>query len=322
MQSQRKYLLTAAAGLLLVIACVGSTGPAATPAPSQPLPVIDTAAPTAITYPPTATLAPTFTPPPPTDTLVPFFIPSPDPVRQIFYAEDGRELVGYYFPSWKPNAPIIVLMHQFEADQAAWLLSPLIPWLQNWYRTDRSVTATPSANGRLPVMPADMSFAVFTFDFRGHGESLPADIISDGYRAHAEEFLMDARAAYAAARQMPGANPDRVIGLGASIGADAAVDACREGCVGAFSISPGNWLGNDFGQAVREITSAAKPVRCVYAVNDGPSPATCWSTNPGNKYQILQYPGKKHGMAFLIEARKIEPGFGEKLLEFLMEAAN
>jgi len=198
-----------------------------------------------------------------------------------------------------------------------WRESPLITWLQNWRSTILLATPTPSANGMLPLMPVDTSFAVFTFDFRGHGESLPDDAIQDGVSAHAQEFLMDARAAYQTARQMPGVDPNRMIGLGASIGGDAVVDACAEGCVGAFSISPGNWLQVNYSQAAGALIAQGKSVRCMYAVNDYPSPTTCLSLMPNEYYRIFAYSGKKHGMTFVVLPRKMEADFGMNLLEFL-----
>jgi len=211
-------------------------------------------------------------------------------------------------------------MHQFEGNQAMWQESQLIKWLQNWPVSFSQALSTPSAGGKLPIMPSDLSFAVFTFDFRGHGESLPADIIPDGIRAHADKFLMDARAAYQIAGQMPNVDATKIMGLGASIGADAVVDTCSEGCVGAFSISPGSWLNVDYGQAVSNLIEAGKPVRCMYAVNDGTSLTTCWSVSPSKRYKIFAYSGKKHGMDFVLLPRKMEIDFGTNLLEFLMEA--
>lgn len=169
-------------------------------------------------------------------------------------------------------------------------------------------------------MPADLSFAVFTFDFRGHGESLPDDIVQDGFREHTEGLLMDARAAYHTARQMPGVDPTKIIGLGVSIGADAVVDTCDEGCVGAFSISPGSWLNVNYKQAVQRLIATDKPVRCMYSVNDPPSPGSCLSVNPGDNYKIFAYPGNKHGMTFVILPRKMEVDFGANLLDFLVDA--
>ena len=130
---------------------------------------------------------------------------------------------------------------------------------------------------------------------------------------------MDARAAYQTARQMPGVDPARVIGLGTSIGADAVVDVCDEGCIGAFSISPGSFLKVEYGPAVRKLLAADKPVRCMYAVNDPPSPETCQSVPQGDNYKIFAYGGKKHGMTFVVLPRKMEADFGANLLSFLKE---
>jgi hypothetical protein len=191
--------------------------------------------------------------------------------------------------------------------------------MQNWGALDPSGQAYTYAGGRLPQMPKDLSFAVFTFDFRGHGESLPPLDSPDGSQ-YSAEFLLDAKAAYAAARTMPGADPARIIGIGASIGADAVVDACDDICAGAFSVSPGNWLNVDFREAAQALLGRNRPVRCMYAVNDAPSPQTCWSIQPSGLYKIFAYPGIKHGMTFFVP-RKMEPGFGTNLLEFLQAAS-
>jgi pimeloyl-ACP methyl ester carboxylesterase len=238
--------------------------------------------------------------------------------RVTFTAKDGRELVGYFYPAWKPNAPIVVLMHQYGNRQAAWNESAIIPWMQNWGAQDATGQAYTYAGGRLPQMPNDVSFAVLTFDFRGHGESLPNLLMAD-FSQNAPLFLMDARAAYAFAATLPGVDPNRVIGIGASIGADAVVDAC-DSCAGAFSVSPGNWLGVDYGEAAQPILARGRPVRCMYAVSDGDAPKTCWSLAPGDLYMIFAYPGIKHGMTFFIP-RKMEAGFGQNLLDFLQAAS-
>lgn len=244
---------------------------------------------------------------------------SPTATRVTFKAEDGRELVGYFYPSWRPDAPVVVLMHEYGNSQAAWRESAIIPWMQNWDALDAPDQPTIYAGGRLPQMPSDLSFAVFTFDFRGHGENLPTPK-GAGIRQYAAGFLLDAKAAYAAARTMPGVDPNRVIGIGASIGADAVVDACGEGCSGAFSISPGNWLNVDYNQAVQSLLAKGKPVRCMYAYDDTPAPQTCRSLAPNDLYKIYAYPGIKHGMTFFVP-RKMEAGFGSNLLEFLQAAS-
>ena len=210
-------------------------------------------------------------------------------------------------------------MHEFGNNQAAWQESAIIPWMQNWGAQDPSDQPYTYAGDRLPQMPKDLSFAVFTFDFRGHGESLTAHVVTK-LDQNAAGFLMDAQAAYTIAGTLPGVDPSHLIGVGTSIGADAVVDVCDEGCSGAFSVSPGNCLKVDYGDAVQVLLAQGKPVRCMYSYNDSPSPQTCWSLLPNNLYRIFAYPGIKHGMTFFVP-RKMEAGFGSSLLEFLIAAS-
>jgi hypothetical protein len=266
---------------------------------------------------PLITLQPTTTPLP---SLTPFAI-APAKSRVEFKASDGQPLVGYFYPSWKANAPVVVLMHQRFADQTMWDES-IILWLRNWpIAAPAAATPTLSANGMLPLMPANLSFAVFTFDFRDHGESVPLIVkgIPEGQENSLYPFVLDAKAAYQIAGQMPGVNSNQIIGIGASIGADAVVDACAEGCLGAFSVSPGNWLGIDYGNTVAHLIAQGKSVRCMYGTTDEPSPATCSSLVSGKKYKSFAYIGKKHGMTFFVP-RKMEADFGVNMLEFLKEA--
>ncbi len=206
-------------------------------------------------------------------------------------------------------------MHQKLANQTLWWAEDagFIPWLQNWPAPGAG-QPTPSAGGRLPLLNPTLTFNVLTFDFRGHGESdgpMPQDIA---------EYLIDARAAYEAARSLPQVDANRIVGIGTSIGADAVVDACDvDYCRGAFSISPGNWLGVDYRQTAARLIAQNKPVRCMYAINDGPSPVTCTSLATGDFYKTFAYGGVKHGMSFLVP-RKMETDFGKNIIEFLFEA--
>jgi dienelactone hydrolase len=253
--------------------------------------------------------------PSPTVTLAPGQTAS----RIEFSAADGQKLTGYYYPSWKKSAPVVVLMHEYGNSQAAWQESAIIPWMQNWGAMDPTNQTYIYAGGHLPPFPETLSFAVFTFDFRGHGESISASQVI-GVKQNAVGFLLDAQAAYDIASKMPGADANKVIGIGASIGADAVVEACDDRCSGAFSISPGNWLNLDYGKFVRKLIKQEIPVRCMYSVRDNPSPQTCWSIQPGKLYKIYAYPGIKHGMTFFVP-RKMETGFGSNLLDFLVAAS-
>lgn len=315
MRTLRRLVLLV--GLILLAALLADLArDSASPAAPSPAPTLTPVpASTAVPASPAQTDAPV---PPSAPTVT--NTPAPDPfgTRVAFTAEDGRELVGYFYSSWMPNAPVVVLMHEFGNNQAAWKESNIIAWMQNYGALDTSGQAYIYAGGRLPNLPKDRSFAVLTFDFRGHGESQPP-LSGDLYQNRAG-FLMDARAAYALARTLPGVDPSRVIGIGASVGADAVVDACGEICAGAFSVSPGGWLGIHYHDAAEAVLARGYPVRCMYAAKDDPSPSTCWSVNPNDLYRIYEYPGVKHGMTFFVP-RKMEVGFGDNLMDFLLAAS-
>ncbi len=320
MVANRNTLVSSIIATVMIFACSGVFTLPGQITPTIPPEATSTPYFSATVPPSPATSTPTFSTVPPTNTLTPVYIPNPHPIRQTFIAKDGRQLIGYFYPAWKPNAPVVVLMHSYGSNQTWWHESSIIKWLQNWPVPMMLASPTPSASGRLPTMSANLSFAVFTFDFRGHGESLPDNIIEDGFRKHANGLLMDATSGYQAASQMLGVDPTKMIGLGASIGADAVVDTCGEGCVGAFSISPGSWLKVDYARATRKLIADGKPVRCMYAVKDKPSPNTCMNIKPGNNYKIFAYPGEKHGMTFIRTPQNMEADFGTNLLDFLLEA--
>lgn len=266
---------------------------------------------------PSNTPRPTYTPGP-SKTAIPSITPvtlGRNPMPLEFQTDDGVTLRGYFFPAAKPNAPVVVLMHQNEGDLTLWWSenSGIVPWLQNWPVEEAQGTATPSSGGALPPMPANLTFNVMVFDFRGHGGSggtRPADF---------SKFLLDARAAYKTAAGLPLADPNQIIGIGTSIGADAVVDVCEETCRGAFAISPGSWLKVDYETKVRELLNQGKQVRCMYSTNDGPSPETCVSVEVSEQYQFFGYIGIKHGMTFFVP-RKMPPDFGQNLLDFLQAA--
>jgi len=298
--------------LLLASAC--APAPATLPSPTATTftrPPTSTPAPQP-TLRPTYTLEPTITPPP-SVTPPPF---SQAMQRYTFSTEDGRVLVGYLYPAAKTNQPVIVLMHQSEANQTLWNAEDngFIPWLQNFPAPAGWPPATQSAQGMLPTLPADVTFNVFTFDFRGHGES------GGDPTADPAQYIFDARAAYQFARSLPGVDGNKILGLGTSIGADAVVDACGEGCVGAFSISPGNWLGQEYAATANALVQAGKQVRCMYANNDGISPSTCWSVQQSENYKIFSYPGNKHGMAFLAP-RKMPQDFAQNIYLWALKAS-
>jgi pimeloyl-ACP methyl ester carboxylesterase len=221
--------------------------------------------------------ADTVPPPTPTNTSP----PSVEPQRVDFTAEDGVNLAGYYHAAPVPNAPVVVLMHWARGDQKEWSNIGFVDWL-----THRSL------DGFADEFPS-MQYSVFTFDFRGFGES--------GGQFDPAGWLMDARAAYQTAQRLPGVDPAKVVGVGSSIGADAVVDACGNICRGALSLSPGGYLGIPYADAVTAL-NAARPNRvnvyCVTSEGDNESAPACRSAS-GVSYQSMIFPGSVHGTEFL-----------------------
>ena len=256
---------------------------------------------------------------PPTD--APAAAPEPrlpaDPQRVEFEAEDGTILVGYYYPASVEPAPVIVLMHWAGGTQCDWVAVNLVQWLQNRGLTD-GVAANPACEGAkarvtppfadYPNMPAGISYAVFTFDYRGYGESEDAsDWDTKGY-------LKDSIAAAQKARTLDGVDPARVATIGASIGADGAINGCGDGCLGALSLSPGNYLGASYASAVSTLGAENKPAWCVASKQDGESYPKCEKTG-GGFFQKFIYEENAHGMAFFED--RFDPKITQVIFDFL-----
>lgn len=234
---------------------------------------------------------------------------NPDPQRVEFQAEDGQKLVGYYYPSKYADAPIMVLMHWAGGDLCDW--RDIALWMQN--RTDENpakLERCASPGGSLPAgfatpwwdptwfppMTSDVSIAVFTFDFRGYGESKAGGTGAD--------LAKDAKAAFKTAAGLEGVDATRIASLGASIGADGAPDGCLlhnqemgGGCVGAFSLSPGNYLGMEYSTVIKDLDTV--PVSCLAGELDSGSAETCESASRED-YNYVVYPDTEaHGMSLI-----------------------
>ena len=242
-------------------------------------------------------------------------LPPADPLSLTFAAADGTQLAGTFYAPLSAPAPVVVLMHQFGSTQHQW--DDIARWLQ---------TGTPPAGADwLPALPEGLTFAVFTFDFRGHGES-------EGQTSMDNGLLMDAQAALAFAKTQSGADPTRVITLGTSIGSDGAVDACirlngseiaepqeHQACLGAMSLSPGNFIGVDYTNAANALLGDPHfaTIYCLASEGDGSSPATCNSVT-GERYRAVIFPGNAHGVDLLKPG--LDPDMGILILEFLMDS--
>jgi dienelactone hydrolase len=220
-----------------------------------------------------------------------------------------------YYPAAVNPAPVVVLMHWAGGDKNDWVYVGMAAWLQN-----RGLEV-PAAPGSLPFdtpypfppLPADRSYAVFLFDFRDFGESAPAN---QSFSQLAPLWEADARAAYARARELEGVDSGRVAGIGASIGADAVVDACGEGCLGALSLGPGSYLVMPYPEAVKIVDEAGKLVWCVGAEDDPPAVQACRAAS-GEVYQSQIYPSGGHAMQLFQVDNDLQPTIDSLIVEFL-----
>ena len=282
------------------------TGSAVPLATSSSPPII--AAPTAANTPapPTETpQQPTDTAAPPSATPTPGLPPLPAEAQRIeFAAEDDAALVGYYYPAAVNPAPIIVLMHWAGGDQTDWLYVGMVSWLQNRGAEIPAPPETKYFDTPYPFspLPEGQSFAVFTFDFRGYGESAGG--------GGQDKLILDAAAA------LPGVDPVRVAGIGASIGADGVVDGCNEACIAALSLGPGNWLEMSYPEAVKVMGDLGKPVWCVAAEDDETADTTCRAAT-GDHYQVQIYPSGGHAMRLFHTENDLQPSIEVVILDYL-----
>jgi len=265
---------------------------------------------------PTDFLEPTNIPPTeiPEATKEPGNVLPSEPQFIEFESEDGFVLGGTYYPASVNPAPTIVLMHWAPGDQTEWI--EIAFWLQNRGLIGNPIPAIPWLDPSwFPDMIADHSFAIFTFTFR-NCENGCSNFDPDGW-------LMDAQAAMRTVHELDGIDPMRVVAIGASIGADGALDGCfwyndqfGNGCLGALSLSPGSYLVVPYTDAVLNLEDQTppKPAWCFYAVADTVSSITCQST-AGEHYKTNEWEGNLHGME-LIDPN-LDPNAMKLMLDFL-----
>lgn len=206
--------------------------------------------------------------------------------RFEFESEDGTVLVGSYWPGTESPSPGVILMHQYRASKEDW----------------HSVVAT---------LQHGPGYAVFAFDFRGHGES-------GGHRDDWKSMIGDSNAALAFFATLPGVDPQRIVMVGSSIGADAAVDSCGSGCIGSISLSPGSYLRMPYNEALLALND--KPVLCVASEDDFPDAKTCLDgVDAGLSDYLLQiYEGNTHGIA-MFDITDQAPILTDLIMEWLAE---
>ena len=241
----------------------------------------------------------------------------PEPQRIEFNASDGTNLVGMYYPAKVNPAPIVVLMHWALGDKSDWEMIGMTSWLTNRAEKQggglfsRSLGTLPPY--QFPEMPDRLSFGVFTFDFRGGGESGPESLKDPS------GWVMDAVAAYEKAQNLPGVDPDKVVGIGASIGSDGVVDGCGDICLAALSISPGSYLKLSYEMTVKNLTDEMKRTWCIAADDDPTSALECRAVE-GFSERVVIYPQGGHGMMLFDPKLNLDPNLGQVIQEFIFEA--
>ncbi len=306
---------------LVCVSCAGGNGtPTAPPQPGDtPLPPATSTVPS-----PDPTL-----PPEPVATATPVPPLPPEPQEIAFQASDGQALTGLYYPAAVNPAPVVVFMHWVVGSQEDWY--EIAVWLQNRGQANPFPVLADFPRGDpnrwdpkwwdpswFPPVPADRSYAVFIFSFRG---CTPRGC--DDWRP--DEWLLDAQAAVMTASELEGVDPARIVTVGSSIGADAAPNAClwlnaqKPGaCRGAFSLSPGGYVGEDYPDVVQALGQAQPPIPA-WCLADETEIAICnAAADAGHPaYRAVTVPGGGHGQ-FLISP-DLNPLPMQLLLDFLSE---
>lgn len=122
-----------------------------------------------------------------------------------FITDDGVSIVGtYYAPSsgLKDSTPTIILLHMLGKDRSTW----------------NTFASALSHKG----------YAVLSIDLRGHGESIKQGSSTVSYQSFTEndfnKMTLDVKAAKQFLIEQKNANPDRMAIIGASIGANIALN--------------------------------------------------------------------------------------------------
>ncbi|MHB8806663.1 MAG: alpha/beta hydrolase family protein [Anaerolineaceae bacterium] len=240
-----------------------------------------------------------------------------------FTTSDGRTLTGTYYPAVTLDAPVVILMHWVMGEKTDW--TQIAYWLQN--RGLAGVTENSTGINMdmpwldstwFPPMPADQSYNVFAFTFYNceNGGCMTIE---------REKWELDAQAAYETAMTLEGVDPTRIIGIGASIGADAVADGCLyintvypDTCQGALSLSAGSYLTLNYKNVVDELNTLnpAVPVQCFYSTGDAESAPVCESIPENENYSTVKYEGSLHGMML------IQPDLEHDTLSLIQEFLN
>lgn len=167
-------------------------------------------------------------------------------------------------------------------------------------------------------MPVDQSFAVFTLDLRGFGESGPAipnNLSDEEFNVWGANWVLDIKAAMEQIKNLSGVDASRIAIIGANNGADASVAACED-CLGVLALSAGSYAGLDTKTNAEKLDAEGKVVWCFSTEkSQGSDVATC-SSLTGSQIKWINFPGDGRGMQ-LVRDDKAPEGIGQNILDFL-----
>lgn len=232
----------------------------------------------------------------------------------------GHELAGWYFPAKVGSAPVVVLMHW--AGGSHWDWDVIARWLQNRDNQVEGVAGTLWSDPYwFPALEGDASFAVLTFNY--------ASFSFDPDQAGIVNHFPNSLSAVAFASRLEGVDPNRILTMGASIGADSAPEACylfnqaveageeTGRCIGALSFSPAS--EKLYVNAAGELLEQGAAVYCFGAIGDTQAERGC-RRPAGENYRAFIYEGGAHGY-YLIDPSLFssEPHLQQNALELMLQ---
>lgn len=213
----------------------------------------------------------------------PTLAPTEPVLPMAISAPDGTTLQAQFYAARAHPAPAVLLVHQAGGSQQDW--EPLIEPLRG------------------------AGYAVLTFDLRGHGGS--------GGDADWAQMSGDTQAALRLLSALAGVDSSRIVLIGASVGANLALNACADlvGCGAAVLLSPGlDYHGIATAPAIPRL--GGRPLLIVTGQPDANNPADSVMLDglaASGDHQLVIVPAAAHG-AQLFAA---EPGLVTRIVAWL-----
>lgn len=212
--------------------------------------------------------------------------PAPRPTEasflMTFTAPDGLTLMGTYYGAAVRPAPTVLLLHMYGSNKEAW--------------------------GRFAGSLQQTGYNVVAIDLRGHGET--------GGAQNWSMARQDVASVIGRLATLPGVQRERISVIGASIGANLALNACADvgNCRSVVLLSPAaDYLGITAEAALARYGS--RPLLIVASREDAPSSTDSVRLNgiaTGDRRLILNA-GQAHGTHMLTSA----PDLGPTIIQWL-----